>query len=1757
MTKEELLEDVKIGDIVKIYTESDEIFEGKITDFGESGLKISMLDNSKVKRIMYGRIIEYDIDNLNGNKSVTSIMKEESWKDSSEDSSIITSANKMEMIIEEDKFKPVDKSTVNVDRGNIFEMTDEEIDIDSIKKIWNRKLDSQLKDENARILDMLNYAKKVHEFSLENDRVKRAVGEYKRLAVNNRIMNVFAALVYQELHDIRSAISLYHEAGAYDLEFIASLKYGQDDDLFEMAVRAVEHNDENETIIKWLCEYAVRNHDDTVIAHLLNHTRDYLGKILLFWYADQPEIQFLPQKDDIFAEENIQYLKGIHFDRADKMNDHIQTIFTADSEVGQTKSIKEKTEENIVYRVSFAYYNKTHRYGMIKNAESGSIYFYIKQVKDMELQRILATESRYGQKVTYVRGVNFKDEIAADAIELDKGETYQTKEEECLYEGFLDDYDVEKERGRIRAGEETYNFVFSAVKDPLLYAEIMSHPYSVLDLTVKFHAKDYKSNKTKKVSKIASDICGVKEYSQAEIDEFISQRHVRKTEVDQWLGKHTETSREYFKAVAYEPLRKLEAEVQEEAAAARKSVSQRGSSVRKYHELRGGEKKAVELLLDDKEENPFSDLERDVSGNRYFQEAHRYMVGRKNSNGEIIGVDLDKAEALFIQSIKSMDQTSSSVANLVNIYIKRGKEYIVKGLQLLEVYGYLFPPEKLTNLRIQLIDKSGNLDALEQILLSAIPNCVKKNTVWQYMSKLAGIYYKQQKWSNAIEWFEKSLAHLDKNKSEFAQYQLLRNNNLRLLIIAQYTAGNRQEAIARAMTFLVSTPEDSVIKSIADGIFETNKSKTSIEDIGDIELQYEDDLFDIANTEISLYLSDKLQNVDLGSTFNKIAIVREKVQGGRYIGNADDSNKAVKYINENLLRKNKRGISAANRSAIFIGIARIISDSRENSSSLNEDKVALDEVKRYVARYARYFADDLVEKYATVDSIRFLYIQALRYLGAGDDGNISVAMNMLIASFFVDSTRLSDELHDMGGSVYSDNYYKMKCISVKDLLIASFMLQDRQDYVTRILKKIYGEPALRAQMVETLNRILGADKSVSEYYDFDALWKKARGLYYGNLERLGMEIADSMNEYHMGESIRLHMQRIREIRDVKLLWNQDELILESYLNLIGLIGDTFEKYTVEEKIEGFRMAETEITKLKSDIESAPTEFSYDYVYSKLEELRFSIRERFDDLYQSSRPECRIFLSNNSFYVNEKSAEIAITFCNADNKQDADAVEITLDGSVGASFIRCEKKFTSIRSGEEQDYLAVFVLDDKVISEGQFEVTVIMQYRYRESVENIKTTSIRETLPVNITDKDYFIRIENKYDRIIRGSGVDIKMPELFKGRNELIDSICASMSSAEGIMTKNRGIVLWGQRRVGKNSVKDYLKEKIRLEYPKSYIIVELGSIGRSGNLRDILTSIINKTEDTLMMEYEDIYEKLLNAGMDFSGYTLEKTESYMPEFARFMDRFSARLKKISNAEENIPLFFIDEFSYIYEWIETGKIEGKEFMRFWKSFIQDYGICAIIIAQDNIPVWKSRYENEFACMNHDNEITYLDYEGARELICEPCEIEGKTLFTPDAVKLIYDWTKGSAYLIVIFCKHIIDYLNNNYTEKVTKTIVQLVFEKEFMEGKGMFMSLDFEAQIQDAANVGQEGDLINFLNKKLLKEIAGATLTAPQVRVDDLRFFAEHDEQAEKVFMRLKERKIIEVEGDTYCSINMPLLKFYLLREQSLLNKETLNRMIR
>ena len=183
MTKEELLEDVQIGDRVKIYTESDETFEGKIIDFGETGLKIALLNSNKSKRIMYGRITEYDIEDAEDISSVITNTIVDIVNGVTENKDVING----EPVAESNKRIEAStavgvtdtKAVVQFDRSKIFGDVENEFDFDAIREEGVSRLDSKQKSEYNRIVDVLNYAKKVNEYKLEGDRVKRAIAEYK------------------------------------------------------------------------------------------------------------------------------------------------------------------------------------------------------------------------------------------------------------------------------------------------------------------------------------------------------------------------------------------------------------------------------------------------------------------------------------------------------------------------------------------------------------------------------------------------------------------------------------------------------------------------------------------------------------------------------------------------------------------------------------------------------------------------------------------------------------------------------------------------------------------------------------------------------------------------------------------------------------------------------------------------------------------------------------------------------------------------------------------------------------------------------------------------------------------------------------------------------------------------------------------------------------------------------------------------------------------------------------------------------------------------------------------------------------------------------------------------------------------------------------------------------------------------------------------------------------------------------------------
>jgi hypothetical protein len=163
-------------------------------------------------------------------------------------------------------------------------------------------------------------------------------------------------------------------------------------------------------------------------------------------------------------------------------------------------------------------------------------------------------------------------------------------------------------------------------------------------------------------------------------------------------------------------------------------------------------------------------------------------------------------------------------------------------------------------------------------------------------------------------------------------------------------------------------------------------------------------------------------------------------------------------------------------------------------------------------------------------------------------------------------------------------------------------------------------------------------------------------------------------------------------------------------------------------------------------------------------------------------------------------------------------------------------------------------------------------------------------------------------------------------------------------------------------------------------------------------------------------------------------------------DFFKKVVDKLGSDKRLVLL--IDEFTYFYDQLQKHLLDNS-FMRFWKAFIQNTRVSAVLIGQDFMTEFMNEYANEFGA-SEKIRIKYLDKESTRQLICEPFERcnGNKTGFSDDAVDRIYELTAGNAYYTMGMCGALVDYLNEiKRSDIVTKYVVN-----QFLQNKWLNMS---------------------------------------------------------------------------------------------------------
>ncbi len=440
-----------------------------------------------------------------------------------------------------------------------------------------------------------------------------------------------------------------------------------------------------------------------------------------------------------------------------------------------------------------------------------------------------------------------------------------------------------------------------------------------------------------------------------------------------------------------------------------------------------------------------------------------------------------------------------------------------------------------------------------------------------------------------------------------------------------------------------------------------------------------------------------------------------------------------------------------------------------------------------------------------------------------------------------------------------------------------------------------------------------------------------------------------------------------------------------------------------------------------------------------------------------------------------------------------------------------------------------IIDDKIWDDCKFSFDIKINYTYKNIVDSktINSNTDNYSLTVDLTEAKNFKKINNSFKHFGK---LVVNDPNNFYGRdNEIKEIIKQYIIDDDGNIFTGRALALYGQQRAGKSSLLHFLK--LELNKYKNNIIVDIGDIvgeNKVSDLNSFLKLILNNILNI------KAHEELLPCNIQVNK-EINNTEDFNNQFKSICNLVHKQNRQI--------ILMIDEFTHIYDLIKENKMT-YEFLRFWKNFINNNEIFAIVIGQDHMMsiVNDQRFTNSLVTTTDFRKVTYLEKEYAKELMYNPIildsrnsEIKSKFRYTDKALDYLYELTSGNAYLITQLCRRLIDYLNKIKNFKVTKSIIRDFLEKilfdpnsnDSFNNESEYYPL-YEDKEPDSL---EEQNKLKDKNKKIIRKIAVASDADEEgwVKIEDI--LSPDKEIAKKeneLIERLESRDVLTKKNGKY-----------------------------
>lgn len=1042
---------------------------------------------------------------------------------------------------------------------------------------------------------------------------------------------------------------------------------------------------------------------------------------------------------------------------------------------------------------------------------------------------------------------------------------------------------------------------------------------------------------------------------------------------------------------------------------------------------------------------------------------------------ECLRFDPMRAKELFLDAIQQNRRIDTALPSLVNALNMLEGDQCAFAMPIINYYGVNISKEKVINLRISLLQKAKRYDLLIAEIDSILP------ITYNNSKRMHFSYMKAQALSR--------IGNFPESLSVFESYKKLAASTRRQLDIinadkgiayCNYLLGNTSKAKEIAKAVLKYNANDSIALAIINDQIDAATRETE-EEMATPSISVE--------KEIKGYLRDKIDNLSLEASAASTDI-KKYIKDGRIVGSVSDVSKHFGFYIDTKIKR----MSSEAKGNGWLFLAKIVEDilnnSEEKEEILDKYKITILTLNLYAGRSMLAYGDYLALSQSNqLDTLRFYYSQTLNLITEDQDDAIN-AFNRMISSYYVARDELVNIVQN---PKQTENRYLELTVSkandsLKSLFIQSFSLDDRSNSkMQNVLFNLYNNHAEDVTAVRTFSGLsTDADAVISKERFYDK-WLSLRREYNAWLDKLNNELSSINSLFVSSAGINEHLNKLNSVLGEDKLLELDKRYLTEYRDIISRLNNIQILNDFERKEDTLRSIIVSSQSLARDIKESPTTLSYDYIKNAIETVETYSIDLLNNLYLEHIPQLFIEKTRDSYLLNG-STEFWFSITNGDNLQPADILTVDFPKDIEGITFESNKtleKIQRVKSGDSVEGMRnIIVSSNYSLSYVEFEVAIT--YSYHQSADEQKDSVIKQQFHIDLQGENAFKEITNKYRSIAEGTAVT---GEMFIGRDSEINDVVDMLNDGKKMLS-HHGIVLYGQKRAGKSSILANLQSAIEKRYGQdTYLFFDIGSMGEiiPHSISNVLATIISVMGRQLRKNYSEIYNMLLDKGVDFKNQTRliqnnpENASNYFKEsFSEIMDL----LEQIGGENKYIPMFLVDEFTYVYEWIkDNSESTIKDFPHFWKAFIANNRVCSIVIGQDNMPIFTHMpvYANDFACMKMWP-VSFLKDAGAKELINSPLTDEDGNIHIDElATEKIVSLTAGSAYLIVFLCNKMVDYMNQKRIDKMTNLTL-----KQFLHD--LICSYEdwenlFESQFVDPSKVA-DSTIIAKDNIEILSYIA-------------------------------------------------------------------------